>query len=155
MAPGLPKEEPESSLGAHLRALERSGLEEGALRRSRGSSRVSVDPAGALFGVPEGQKTGFGEPTKDPSSRRYDISMRPKSPVQPLVARVGAQMRQISLSWWPRWPALGYKSAPIVSRASPGGPCWDTNLSPKSPVKGSAAHVGLQMCLLGTPCEPF
>ena len=95
-----------------MRALECLGREGGSLRRSRGSSRVSVDPAGALFGVLEGQKTRFGEPTKDPSSRRYDISMRPKSPVQPLVARVGAQMRQIRLSWWPRWPALGYKLVP-------------------------------------------
>jgi len=57
-----------------------------------------VDPAGALFGVPEDRKSRFGEPTKDPSSQRYDISVHPKSPVQPLVARVGAQMRQISLS---------------------------------------------------------
>ena len=71
---------------------------------------VSVDPAGALFGVPEGRKSRCGEPTKDSSSRRYDISMRPKSPVQPMVARVGTQMRQISLSWWPRSPALGYQS---------------------------------------------
>ena len=110
--PGLSMTLPKSSLGADLRALERLGLEGGSLRRLRGSSRVSVDPAGALFGVPEGQKTRFGEPTKDPSSRRYDISMRPKSPVQPLVARVGAQMRQISLSWWPRWPALGCKFVP-------------------------------------------
>ena len=71
-----------------------------------------MDPAGALFGVPGGRKSGFGEPTKDLSSRRYDISVRPKSPVQSLVARVGAQMRQIRLSWWPRWPALGYKFVP-------------------------------------------
>ena len=71
-------------------------------------------PRGALLGVPECGKSRFGEPTKDPSSRRYDIniSVRPKSPVQPLVARVGTQMRQISLSWWPRWPALGYKLVP-------------------------------------------
>ena len=67
-----------------------------------------MDPAGALFRVPEGRKSRLGEPTKDPSSRRYDIniSVRPKSLV--LVARVGAQMRQINLSWWPQWPALGY-----------------------------------------------
>ena len=104
-----------------------------------------MDPAGALFGVPEGRKSRFGEPTKDPSSRRYDISMRPKSPVQPMVARVGAQMRQISLSWWPRWPALGYKLVPKVSRESPGGLCWDTNLSPKSLVKAPVARVGVQM----------
>ena len=73
-----------------------------------------MDPAGALFGVPEGRESRFGEPTKDPSSRRYDIniSVRPKSPVQSLVARVGAQMRQIRLSWWPRWPALGYIFVP-------------------------------------------
>ena len=73
-----------------------------------------MDPAGLFFGIPEGRKSRFGEPTKDPSSRRYDIniSVRPKSPVQPLVARVGAQMRQIGLSWWPRWPALGYKLVP-------------------------------------------
>ena len=112
MVPGLPREEPESLLGTHLRALERSGLEGGVLRRSRGSSRVSEDPAETLFGVPEDRKSRFGEPTEAPSSRRYDISMHPKSPVQPLVARVGAQMRQISLSWWPRWPALGYKLVP-------------------------------------------
>ena len=111
-SPGLSRPLPKSSLGADLRALEHLGLEGGSLRRLRGSSRVSVDPAGALFGVPEGRKSRFGEPTKDPSSRRYDISMRPKSPVQPLVARVGAQMRQISLSWWPRWPALGYIFVP-------------------------------------------
>ena len=67
-----------------------------------------------VFGVLECRKSRFGEPTKDPSSRRYDIkiSVRPKSPVQSLVARVGAQMRQIRLSWWPRWPALGYKFVP-------------------------------------------
>ena len=114
-----------------------------------------MDPAGALFRVPEGRKSRFGEPTKDPSSRRYDISMRPKSPVQPLVARVGAQMRQISLSWWPRWPALGYQFVSYVSREGPAGPRWGRHLSPKSPVKGSTAHVGLQIYLLGTPCEPF
>ena len=71
-----------------------------------------MDPAGALFRVPEGRKSRFGEPTKDPSSRRYDISMHPKSPVQPLLARVGAQVRQISLLWWLQWPALGYKFVP-------------------------------------------
>ena len=103
---------PKSSLGADLRSVERLAFEGGSLRRSRGSSRVSVAPVGPLFGVPEGRKSRFGEPTKDPSSRRYDISMRPKSPVQPLVARVGAQMRQISLSWWPRWPSLGHKFVP-------------------------------------------
>ena len=112
--PGLLMSLPKSSLGADLHTLERLGLEGGSLRRLRGSSRVSVDLAGALFGVPEGRKSRFGEPTKDPSSRRYDIniSVRRKSPVQSLVARVGAQMRQISLSWWPRWPALGYKIVP-------------------------------------------
>ena len=44
---------------------------------------------------------------EEPSGRRYDISVRPKSLVQPLMARIGAQMRQISLSWWLQWPALG------------------------------------------------
>ena len=112
--PGLSMTLPKSSLGADLRSVERLAFEGGSLRRSRGSSRVSVDPAGALLGVPDGRKSGFGEPTKDPSSRRYDIniSVRPKSPVQSLVARVGAQMRQIRLSWWPRWPALGYIFVP-------------------------------------------
>ena len=104
-----------------------------------------MNPAGALFGVPEGRKSRFGEPTKDPPNRRYDISVHPKSPVRPLVARVGAQMRQISLSWWPRWPALGYNFVPLVSRESPGGPRWDTNLSPTSPAKAPVARVGMQM----------
>ena len=111
-SPGLSRPLPKSSLGADLRALEHLGLEGGSFRRLRGSSRVSVDSAGAFSEFPEDRKSRFGEPTKDLSSRRYDISVRPKSPVQPLVARVGAQMRQISLSWWPRWPALGCKFVP-------------------------------------------
>ena len=60
--PGVPREPPGSSLGAHFLALEPSELEEGSLRRSRGRSRVSEDSLGGLFGAPGDRKSRFGEP---------------------------------------------------------------------------------------------
>ena len=74
-SPGISMTLPKSSLGADLRSVERLAFEGGSLRRSRGSSRVSVAPVGPLFGVPEGRKSRFGEPTKDPSSRRCILSL--------------------------------------------------------------------------------
>ena len=47
---------------SRLLAMERSELEQGSPRRSRGRSRVSEDPLGGLFGAPGDRKSRFGGP---------------------------------------------------------------------------------------------